>query len=200
VSAPESLYSHAQHTRFFRIINALERSQIVSYILDSQYRLIYCNPAWDDFARLNNATQIRGERVIGLDLFATIPDVFKDFYRSVFAKASTKGVWEFSYECSSPNLFRKYRMRVHFLQTRALFVVTNPPICEKPHRETGKADRKKYVQPNGLIMMCAHCRCSQRVDLPDRWDFVSAYLRLKGKASLGVSHGFCPVCYAYFYC
>jgi len=77
--------------------------------------------------------------------------------------------------------------------------VTNPLIYESAHRNVARADSSLYLQPDGLITMCAHCRCSRRVDLPDQWDFVPDYFQLKGQASLIVSHGFCPICHAYFY-
>ena len=162
-------------------------------------RIIQCNPAWDSFAVMNGAPRLAGENVIGLNIFEVVPDVLKKFYCDAFAQALKQGVWEISYQCSSPDLFRKYRMRVHALTNRAWLMVTNPLVYESPHHKVATADSKLYVKPNGLVMMCAHCRCSQRVDLPDQWDFVPDYLRLKGQASLIVSHGFCPVCYAYFY-
>lgn len=140
-----------------------------------------------------------GEQIIGSVIFDAIPEVLKNFYADAFAKALAEGVWEASYECSSPSLFRKYRMRVHSLKSRGLYMVTNALMHEGPHRNMAKPDPSKYVQPNGLIRMCAHCRCSQRVDAPNQWDFVSDYLQLKGSDSLMVSHGFCPICHAYFY-
>jgi len=188
-----------RHSRLFRIIQALERTAAVSYVLDSQHRLLHCNPAWNNFAISNGAPQLVGEQVIGSNVFDVLPEVFKKFYMDAFARALTGGIWEISYECSSPSLFRRYRMRVHGLKSRALWMVTNSLIYEGPHRKTVKADSSKYFQPTGLIIMCAHCRCSQRVDAPDQWDFVPDHLGLKGQASLKVSHGFCPICYAYFH-
>ena len=90
-------------------------------------------------------------------------------------------------------------MIVHALKNRACLVVTNPLIYESPHGKVATADSGLYVQPNGFITMCAHCRCSRRVDLPEQWDFVSDYIDLRGQASLIVSHGFCPICHAHFY-
>ena len=55
-------------------------------------------------------------------------------FSDAFARALTLGTWEVSYECSSPDLFRKYRMRVHALKSRAWLMVTNPLIYESPHR------------------------------------------------------------------
>jgi hypothetical protein len=181
------------------VLAALESSPTVSYILDSQHRIIHCNPAWDRFAKSNGAPDLTGDRVIGSDVFDATPDVLKKFYDDGFQTAIDRGIWEVSYECSSPDLFRKYRMRVHCLGRTVGFIVTNSLIYESHHRRPRKPDTEKYVQANGLVTMCAHCRRSQRVDRPDQWDFVSHYLRLKGTALLTVSHSFCPICHAYYY-
>lgn len=189
----------AQRSRLFRIIQALERSPAVSYIVHSNHRIIYCNPAWDRFANKNGAPQLTKEQIIGLDIFTVIPNVLKDFYFDVFARAQVQGIWEVSYECSSPDLFRKYRMRVHGLTKTSWLLLTNPLIYEGPHHRMAKLRSDLYVQANGLITMCAHCRCARRVDSPEQWDFVPDYLQLKGQATLILSHGFCPTCHAYFY-
>jgi len=186
-------------SRLLRILQALETSGTVSYVLDSRYRLIHCNPAWDDFAASNGAPQLSAESVVGLDLFTVIPEVLHGYYREAFSGARSESTWEGSYECSSPQFFRKYRMRIHWLDTRDLFVVTNPLIFQRSHRNATKPDADRYIQSNGLVVMCAHCRCSRRADVLDQWDFVPDYLELKGEASLMVSHGFCPICHAYFY-
>lgn len=199
MNASEEQRAISPRSRSFRTIQALEGSPAVSYILDSSHRIIHCNPAWDKFANKNSAPQLTAEQVIGLDIFKVIPDVLKNFYCDALARALRQGVWEVSYECSSPDLFRKYRMRVHDLKERSWLLVTNSLISEGPHRRMAKPRSNLYVQANGLITMCAHCRCSQRVDSPEQWDFVPDYLRLKGQASLILSHGFCPICHAYFY-
>src|SRR5215469_11900865 len=69
---------------FFRIIQALERSPSVSYILDAQQRFLYCNPAWDKFASSNGAPELTGETMVGFRLFDAIPDALKDFYSHAF--------------------------------------------------------------------------------------------------------------------
>lgn len=197
--APKSQSKDQDRSHLFRIIQALEKSSTVSYVLDSQCVFLYCNPAWDRFAKSNEAPGLRGEVVIGSDLFDVIPTALSKFYAETFQKVRTRQqVWEHSYECSSPDLFRKYRMRIHFLTRRNWFLVTNPLIFQRKHRNPARPDPKKYVSSTGLITMCAHCRCANRVDNPDQWDFVPEYLQFKGQDSLQLSHGFCPTCYAYF--
>jgi hypothetical protein len=69
---------------------------------------------------------------------------------------------------------------------------------EKPHEHFVEESRDVYTTADGMIVMCAHCRCSRRADNSDHWDFVPAHLRLKPTVTL-ISHGLCPSCRAYFY-
>jgi hypothetical protein len=183
-----------------RIMQALQGSAAVSYILDSRYRLIYCNPAWDSFARSNGAPQLTSEAVAGSDLFDVIPDVLKAVYSAAFREVLSTGlVWEQSYECSSPTLFRMFRMRIHLLKPQNGFLVTNALVFERSHPKVAESDPNTYVDGDGIITICAHCRCSRRVDSPAQWDFVPEYLRLRRGPAMNVSHGLCPVCRIYFY-
>ncbi len=90
-------------------------------------------------------------------------------------------------------------MRIHLLKPMDWFVVTNTLVVERPQTGTAKGDANIYVGVNGFVTLCAHCRCSKRVDNPDQWDFVPEYLKLKLESTPKVSHGLCPVCLAYFY-
>jgi hypothetical protein len=188
------------HGHLSRIMQALQRSAAVSYILDSQFRIMYCNPAWNRFARSNGAPQLTSEGVVGSDLFDSIPEVLRAVYADAFREVLNTGrVWEHSYECSSPSLFRTFRMRIHLLKPQNWFVVTNALTVERSHARTATADPNGYVDANGFITNCAHCRCSKRVDSPDQWDFVPEYIQPRLASAVKVSHGLCPVCRAYFY-
>jgi hypothetical protein len=182
-----------------RVMLALRRSSAVSFVLDSQFRIMYCNPAWHRFARSNGAPQLTNKTVVGSDLFDSIPEALRAIYSSAFQQVlSTGKVWEKSYECSSPTRFRLFRMRIHLLKPQTWFVVTNALVIERSHATTAPNDPLRYVDRDGLITMCAHCRCSRRVDDPDHWDFVPEHLQPM-ESAVRVSHGLCPVCRAYFY-
>ncbi len=202
---PEDRFSGAvsvERGHLSRIMQALDRSPAVSYILDSQFRIMYCNPAWNRFARSNGAPRLAGDLVLGSDLFDAIPDLLKPAYSDAFRHVSSTGlVWERSYECPSPTLFRVFRMRIHLLRPGHWFAVTNTLVVERPHEGTSMADASAntYVDANGIVTACAHCRCAKRVDNPDQWDFVPQYLQLRLGSTPTVSHGLCPVCRAYFY-
>jgi hypothetical protein len=182
------------------IMQALRRSAAPSNILDSQFRLMYCNPAWNRFAKSNGALQFTSKALVGCNLLDALPDSLKAFYLDAFRQALSAGpVWEHSYECSSPTSSRKFRMRIHLLKPQDWFVVTNTLIVERSPGGTAAAGPHKYVDANGLVTICAHCSCSRRVQSRDQWDFVTEYLCPKRESAVRVSHGLCPVCRAYFY-
>lgn len=181
-----------------RVMYALQRSPAVSYVLDSQLRILYCNPAWNNFAVSNGAPRLTGDAVLGFDLFDAIPQDLKGVYIDAFRRVLKTGqVWESTYHCSSPTMFRIFRMRIHLLKPQNWFAVTNPLLVERPHSKSSPPDRHLYGNEQGMVTTCAHCRCSRRVDDPEQWDFVPEYLRQEAEVKL--SHGLCPVCRAYFY-
>jgi len=183
---------------FHELLETLTATAAVSYVLDSNLRFAYCNPAWDKFARENDGLELLGDAVIGSQLFHAIPDVLQPFYTRMFDEVQRSAfVGQHVYECSGPQHFRKFRMRVHLLNSNWL-MVSNTLLVEEAHCRETPAHDSVYRNEHGLIIMCAHCRCSQRTDEPRQWDFVPAHLKAR-PLSLGVSHGLCPVCRAYFY-
>ncbi len=90
-------------------------------------------------------------------------------------------------------------MRIHLLKPQDWFIVTNTLVIERAHENPSTADPKVYVDANGIVTMCAHCRCSRCLDKPHQWDFVPEYLERRTESIVRVSHGLCPVCYSYFY-
>ena len=199
-SESTSAAKDAPRDRLARIMQTLQGSAAVSYITNSQCRLIYCNPAWDLFARSNDAPELAVESVIGSDLFDAIPEVLRVVYSDAFQKVLTTGdIWEQSYECSSPNVFRSFRMRIHLLAPRNWLLVTNTLLFERSHKKLAEPAPHTYMDSDGLITMCAHCRCSRRIHDPNQWDFVPEYLQLKRDPGTRVSHGLCPICRIYFY-
>jgi hypothetical protein len=188
-----------ESTQLERMIKVLDESPAVGYILDSKYKLIYANPAWDSFAKANGASQLIGKSIIGFNIFDAIPSVLKPDYTHAFRQIrENDSVWQKTYDCSNTTRVRQYRMKIYFVKDRRCFLVTNSLVAEHPHRVTRKSDEDTYCS-RGVITMCAHCRCAKRVDGSQLWDFVPDYLRLKGMKALKLSQGMCPVCQAHFY-
>ncbi len=177
-------------------LSALSNSEQVSFILDSSLNLAYYNKAWSRFARENSAPQLAGLAAIGTNLLSVIDESLRPFYREAFQKVLRENaIWEWQYECSSPELFRKFLMRVHPISPSGWLLVTNNVLVEV-ERAHGQIDSSHYVNADGLILMCVHCRCSKRTAAPERWDFVPANLKSEVP---NITHGLCPICKSYFY-
>jgi hypothetical protein len=76
--------STKENSQLLRIIQALDKSPAVSYVLTSDRRFLYYNQAWDVFARSNAAPELEGGTVIGRDLFDVIPSPLTKVYADAF--------------------------------------------------------------------------------------------------------------------
>jgi hypothetical protein len=183
---------------FQEVLEALGTDSAVCYVLDSKLDIVYANPAWDKFARDNDGSHLTADAVKGTNIFQVIPRVLRPFYTRVFDEVRSRAVvWQHIYECSGPQRFRKFRMRIHLLNPNWL-MVSNTLVVEEDLGWKAPAHDFVYRNRHGLIVMCANCRSSQRRDNPSQWDFCSAHLRVP-PASLGVHAGLCPTCRGYFY-
>jgi hypothetical protein len=178
-------------SQFSHLLQALEHSPSFSYILDSQLRIVYCNPGWNRFVECNGAPELTREEVVGSDVFGSIPDTVKAFYSDAFSYVlSRKEVWEGTYECNSATFFHMHRMRVRLLKPKNWFLVTNAL-----HSNSGGNDASAYAT-SGRVIICAQCRCARRVDNPNQWDFVPEYTHPRLNYAIVGSEELCPVCSA----
>jgi len=179
------------------VIGAVAQSPKISFVLDTHLRITYWNPAWRNFALENGAPELARPEAIGIDLHDVIGEELRAFYLQAFEKVARQAsVWECLYECSSPELFRKFQMRIHLLEPSGWFLVTNSLVIERRHDSVVTTGLEDYKTADSIITVCMHCRCSRRVTPPPRWDFVPAHL---DRNLSNISHGLCPVCSEYFY-
>jgi hypothetical protein len=180
------------------VIESLEDDRSVVYMLDADFRLAYCNKAWDEFAEHNGGAHLRRIEQVGRLVLDAIPEPLKAFYRSVFERSLAKQrPWEHSYECSSPECYREFHMQVLPLQAPPRLVVVNSLVVERAHERIRQAPlTAAYRTPGGVIGMCMHCRRTRRNDEPDIWDWVPEFLATPPD---NVSHGLCTTCFRYYY-
>jgi PAS domain-containing protein len=192
---------------FLRILRAagisisdIETAPSIIYALDPDLRIIFCNRAWDNFARENGGRGISRVSVLGTQWLNVIPEPLRKFYADGAAEAQHTGKpWEHDFECSSPEVHRRFHMRVLPLP-EGHFLIENSTRVETPHPQNLDQDDPNFthVDPYGIVTMCSHCRRVRRADASQRriWDWVPFFVR---KAPARVSHGLCPTCCAYFY-
>jgi hypothetical protein len=180
-----------------QILEIIRPSPSISYILDGQRNITYCNPAWDQFAIANEAPELAYESVYGTPISRWIPESMYAFYSRVFDDVENTGkLWQHSYECSSETRFRTFQMHVYPILPMNWLLVMNTKLVEHEQTVEAPEDLGVFVDQHGIITVCAHCRCVRRTDNPQEWNYVPKFLK-KGIPNL--SHGLCPACNLYFW-
>lgn len=184
------------------MVPLLESDPAVIYGLEPDFRIFYCNPAWDRFAAKNGGRNVDSEAARGVSVLDVTPEALRSFYEDAYLTVQLqRKPWEHDFECSSPEMYRAFRMRVFPLRASAL-LVENSLLIERLHgadREAVAANAAQYVDENGILTMCCHCRRTRRLasEKPfETWDWVPEFIV---NAPGSVSHGLCRMCYAYFY-
>lgn len=173
---------------------ALLQTAEVTYIVSDELRIIRTNRAWAEFADANGGERIAIDWGRGASLLDAIPAPLRPFYRDGFERAFvTQKRWEHDYECSSPDVFRRYRMLVY--PFGGTFIVTHSLLLACPHEDAPHPPAERYAS-NGVITMCSHCRRVRRGSDSKAWDWVPAYVTAMPP---NVSHGLCPACNSYYY-
>lgn len=181
-------------------VRALEENASVVYIVGRDFSIAYCNPAWDTFAAQNGGKNLERGQVSGRSCLPAMPDFLRTFYEFAFENVSdTQKPWEHDYECSSPEKYRRFHMRVFPIDPTYL-LVENSLYVEGDHEQASQTpvDHSRYIDHNGFIAMCSHCRRT-RAHHPNSsttWDWVPSYLK---DTPVLVSHALCRTCLAYHY-
>ena len=176
---------------------SLETNPDVIYVVDRFRYLVYCNAAWDVFARENEGEQLERDASIGKNCLDGVPKFLRNLYQRIYSRVLRTGTpWEHDYQCSSPTKYRIFHMRILPLR-RSYLLVENSLALECPHRR--KRYRKldvRYINRYGWIIMCAHCRRVEHFNPEGKreWHWVPSYLV---SAPAPISHGLCPACISY---
>ena len=99
---------------------ALDAVGDVVFAMDAQHRIRMVNAAWDAMARTNGALWGRGVWDLGACVLDATPPILRDYYLDLYARARRDGVAEHDYDCSSPALERRFRMRLYALPASSL--------------------------------------------------------------------------------
>jgi hypothetical protein len=181
-------------------VRALEENASVVYIVGPELDIAYCNPAWDAFAAQNGGKHLERRLAMGRSCLPMRPEFLRTFYELAFKNVTdTQKPWSHDYECSSPERYRRFRMRVFPLHGGHL-LVENSLYVEGDHEQASQVpiDHSRYINENGFIAMCSHCRRTRArgADGSTAWDWVPSYLK---DTPVLVSHTLCHTCLAYHY-
>lgn len=181
----------------------LEKSKYSIYGLSEDLEIIYLNPAWVDFGKKNGIKEIYLQKpIIGTSILNSFAgQVLKNFYKENFLNVlKTRKPWRHEYECSSIEEFRKFHQKTYPLKNGKGLVVINTLTIEVPMESI---DRKaleiidnRYVNKDGLVTQCSNCRCTQRANELDIWDWVPKWII---DIPENFSHSICPICFDYYW-
>lgn len=134
----------------------------------------------------------------GRALLDSIPAVLTRFYlEHLELVCRRREIWEHDYECSSNNLFRRFRMRVAPLSDSSELLVVNSLLFEGEHQAIVAARMPEtYVSSEGIVTMCSHCRRVRRMNDQSTWDWAPDYV---AHPPHKISHGLCGICLDYHY-
>lgn len=173
------------------LTRSLASSDNPTYVLSRRLRIVHVNDAWTRFAHANDGADVIAHWGRGTSVLEATSGELRDFYRERFEAVLHDGQrWEHDYECSSPEMFRRFRM-IAFPAEGSFLVVTNSLQISRPHeRAELPPDDVEYVR-DGVILMCANCRRVRAAKPAERWDWVPEYVRTMRR---NTSHGLCPPC------
>lgn len=180
-------------------LDALERHTGAIYAIDADWRIRYMNAAWGRFAAENGGEPTIGRRyTVGsslLDAFAS--ETTRAYYVTHYTNCRDTGrVWRHEYDCSSPEIPRRFLQLVYPLSKGHLLIVNSRRMeAAEPTDETG-IFLDSYRDTHGLIHQCAHCRRVSTTNDADCWDWVPEWAR---EIPVTSSHTFCPTCVGFYY-
>ena len=181
----------------------LEQSKYTIYSLSEDLELIYVNPGWVNFAKENGVNDsYMNDKLIGSSVINAIDgEKIKNFYTENYINVlKTKKPWKHEYECSSIQEYRQFHQNTYPLKNGKGLIVTNTLTVNLPmnsqNRKAYDALNKRYVANSGYVTQCSNCRCTQRANEIDVWDWVPKWVENIPK---NFSHSICPICFDYYW-
>jgi hypothetical protein len=162
----------------------------------------YLNNAWFRFAAENGGEpDISTRWGIGARLTEAISPPLDEYYARRFRRCLADAKpWDQQYECSSAEHFRKLHMIVYPLEGGRGGLVVNSLVMEARHDPVERPARapalEHYVDEHGSVHQCMHCRRTQSPAVPQRWDWVPAWV---AESPSNTSHGLCEACLDFYY-
>ncbi|MGE0561628.1 MAG: hypothetical protein AB7O47_07415 [Flavobacteriales bacterium] len=176
----------------------LENNLSSVYAVDKEFKLIYFNKAYFDFAQSNNGEPYLSQKYpLGSYLPDAIYGNIKGFYLDKLKQIILSGKSEhLIYECSSSNTYRQFMQKLYPLRNKSGIVIINSLNVESPVEHDEKSFSENYLQETGFINQCSNCRRTQSAINNALWDWVPIYI---SKMPSNMSHTICPICYDYYW-
>jgi hypothetical protein len=159
----------------------------------------YVNEAWRRFARQNGAPELGSNWHSAEPITCFFDRPMRELLGARLSRVLRRSEpWSYSYECSSPEVFRKFNMRVTLAAPRDGLIVVHSRVVEvapgATHETLGDLIHA-YTDGRGLVVQCSGC---DRVHHPSEssWDWAPELVTGDRE---NVSHGICPTCEFQYY-
>ena len=163
--------------------------------LDRDSRISFCNRAWDSAALQNNCESVLRQHVVGSSLLDFVSPCLRDFYCFHFRDViDYSQPWHLFYLCSTASLQREFKMVVQPIPHGGI-LIRHTLIAEKPHPFPALPPGRHHHGSRGQVVMCAHCRFTERQDGSDRWDWVPDFVE---SSPVRTNHALCRLCACHF--
>lgn len=175
-------------------LDALNAEASTLVAIDAAGVMQWVNPAWYLFSTRNGARDIRRRFGLGTRYVEGIAGPLRDLYERRFAACLAGAApVEYDYECSSPERFRAFRLRMLPLAGEGI-LLSHYLVAEHPHdRPRSPPDEARYRDGDGILTQCSNCRRARRAD-ETAWDWIPEWVNA---ALPRVSHGLCPLCFGH---
>ena len=113
-------------------LTSLDASEGSVYGLWADCRLGMTSTGWTRFAQHNDGASVLSTYTPGTSILTAIPQPLRAFYEAGWRQCRAGLTWEHTYECSSPDTFRRFRMFLHPLHGGAGMLVINALVESCP--------------------------------------------------------------------
>src|SRR4051794_39575555 len=145
---------------------SIERDSAIVFALNREFRIIYCNEAWDRFAQSNGGTALMRPIPYGKCVLDEIPEPLKSRYRAAYLNVfATRRQWVHHYECSSSTVYRLFQMTALQRPEDDVILVANFLLEQRAHgdeRLVMPPDPAAYEGSDHSVAMCSVRRNSRR--------------------------------------
>jgi hypothetical protein len=173
------------------------------YVVDKNYTIVDYNEGYKLFAIANEGEDILEKWPIGSNILLSVPDIIRDFIKKMYDDVlhNNKTI-EHEYDCHSPTVFRRFKMRILPLYDK--FALNEHALIEssalsQPCELSDSDIKSKFIDGNGIIHQCCHCRKIQSSSDLNNWQWVVSLIKRNSKYSGKVSHTICPVCMFHYF-
>ncbi len=176
--------------------HALNTSNVVIGV-NAELRICFVNPAWEYQAKGQGREAVSGDSLLGGELVSMMAGPVQGYYARALKRALyTLEPWHHRYLCPSPVAMEEWKLSAYPLQDRSGLLLYHALVVQRPSARAYAAVDERYLDLEGGLTICCHCRRTRRAMSEDLWDYVPAYLG--PDAPHEAEQILCPACHDFY--